>query len=337
MATFWDVDYDKAKGMYEDALETETEFSNKEYRQTDKYIIANNPSVEDNKIALEIKEIEPEESYLDQVKLARVFYNENTELIVDNQTNKLRSVKKEQVKDALTDCQFNSSECLDKVKDNDNNSVYGNAGDFIELEINIKDLKNKNIYLSMNSWGSTPLPLNPEYLKAKSAESSLIMFSINGDGEYTELNQIHPRELETTANLDITDIINKATSDTILVKIIWTQEHWIDQIAIHTSEEFEYRLEELLLTEANHSKDGDILNNLSEKDQNYTHTIQGDSIDLEFRPGRYIQKDNEKEAYVFISSGFYTSLRESLYPELEVDYNWQETVDAYVEELNKLK
>jgi len=336
MATFWDVDYYGAKGMYEDALENETEFSNKKYRQTDKYIMAKNPDVLAGSLALKIEEIEPEESYLDQIKLARVFYDENTELIVDNQTNKLRSIKKEQVKDALTECQFNGDKCLNKVKDNDNNSVYGNAGDSIEIKIDIKNLKSKDIYLTMNSWGSTPLPLSSDF-KAKSEASLSVFFDINNNGEYTELNQIHPRELETTAHLDITDIIEKSESDIINLKIVWTQEHWIDQISVVTSEEKEYRLEELLLTKANHSRDGSILDSLSEKDQKYAHTIQGDSIDLEFKAGRYIQKDNEKEAYVFISSGFYTSLRESLYPDLKVDHDWQKRVDAYVEELNELK
>jgi len=342
LATFWDIDYSRAKKLYEEAPLDGNGFADKKYRPTDKYILANNPDIIDNSIKLKIEEIEPEESHFDQIKLARVLYNKDAELIVDNQTNKLKSIKKELVKDALTECQFtnkkeNKKECLNIIKDNDNNSVYGNKGDFIEFKIDIKDLKDKNVYLSMNSWGTTPLPLKPRVLEASSDISLSVFFDINNDGKYTELNQIHPRELETTAHLDITDIIEKANNNTVGVKILWTQEHWVDQIAIVTSEELEYRLEELAITKALHSSGENLLNKVIEKDQIYGSTKQGDTIDLEFIPGRYEMTNNEKEAYVFISSGFYNALQTELYPELKVDYDWQETVDGYTKDLNNIK
>lgn len=338
MATFWDVDYTKAKGMYEDSLARETEFSNNKYRQTDYYIMANNPSIKDGKIKLNIKELEPEESHIDQVKLARVLYSEDSKLIVDNQTNQIKSVESREMNDSISSCLFSSTEgengeCLGEISNNDNKNIYGNKGDYLEFRIDTSDLRGKNIYLAMNSWGSTPLQRNPDYLRAESEESFSVFFYINKSGEYTELNQIHPRELETTAYLDITDLIEKSGGDEIKVKIVWTQEHWIDQISVVTSEENEYRLEELLLTKAEHSQVGDILDSLSQKDLIYANTKQGDEIDLEFTTGRYNRENNEKEAYVFISSGFYNTLS----PELEPDNSWQETIDRYVEELNKLK
>ncbi|PLX20668.1 hypothetical protein C0584_05510 [Candidatus Parcubacteria bacterium] len=341
MATFWDIDYSRAKEMYEETPLSDYGFSNNKYRTTDRYILANKPSIEKGILKLNIKELEPEESHIDQIRLVRALYNDQTELIVDNQTNQLRSIKKEKLREVISGCEINSQEikeeCLGEILENDNNSVYGRKNDFIEFEINTKNLKGKNIYLSMNSWGSTPLPMKPLAGKASAEASMSIYFDTEGNGEYLELNQIHPREIETTSYIDISELISRSQRDSLKAKIVWTQEHWVDQISVVISEELEYRLEELLTTEALHSSGEDVLERLEEKDFVYVDTKQGDEIDLEFRAGRYIKKENEKEAYIFVSSGFYNALRPELYPELEIDNEWQEKIDTYVEELNGIK
>ena len=342
MATFWETDYTLSKDMYENAPLDKNGFAENKYRGTDEYILANNPSIEDGIIKLRIEEIEPEESYPDQFKLARIMHGEDTELIIDNQSNKLRSIIKTEEKNIVSNCEFinengDSSDCLDSTKNKDNLNIHGRPGAKVELEIDITKFGNKDVYLVVNSWGSNPLPMNPEYLKASSNSLLPTFFDVEGDGEYVSFNHIHPREIQTDAHLDITEVIKMAKNNKLGIKIDWTDEHWVDQISIVTSEEKEYRLEELLLVKANHSRDNNVLDSLLEKDQKYAHTIQKDIINLEFSAGRYIKYENEKESYVFISSGFYTALRESLYPELEVDHDWQERIDGYVEELNGLK
>lgn len=86
-----------------------------------------------------------------------------------------------------------------------------------------------------------------------------------------------------------------------------------------------YRAEKLNLQRAYHSRlQKDVSGALKKGHwKEYLHTIPGDTVDLEFDAPNFELNKNEKETYLFRSSGFYTSLR----PEYKkLAGNWQEKI-----------
>jgi hypothetical protein len=344
LATFWGNTYDEAVDYYENSLLELNDFSSidsqRRNRPVDNYILSNNPSIEDGKLKLRIKEMEPEESHFDEIKLIRVLHNKDSELIVENRSNNIKTIKKMEEKGLVNSCYFFKEtseriECLSQISSKDNENLYANLDDYIELNIDIRDLKDKETYLSLSSWGSTPLPIIPDPNKASARASFIIFFEENG--EYKEYSMVHPRELQTDSYISLKEAIDNTNSGTLRIKIIWTEKHWLDQISIITSEEREFRMEELSISYASSSIEGDVLSKVEKRDNVYSHIKHKDSIDLEFDEGNLHVSSDEKESYIFVTYGFYHGLRSYLYPELEIDDEWQEKIDVYVEELNNLK
>ena len=98
-------------------------------------------------------------------------------------------------------------------------------------------------------------------------------------------------------------------------------------------EEKPYKQEELSLIDAVHSRDGNVLDEMSKMDYSYAHTVRGDSIGMLFSKPTIELGNNEKESYVFVSSGFYHGLRTYLYPEVDSRSNFADEIDRYVKKL----
>lgn len=81
--------------------------------------------------------------------------------------------------------------------------------------------------------------------------------------------------------------------------------------------------EELSIKKALHSRLGDVSTALSGKEKKETHLIPGDTIEVSFKNPTRSVSSNQKETYLFESSGFYTSLRPK-YKKLAG--NWQSRI-----------
>ncbi|RMD58736.1 hypothetical protein D6821_02835, partial [Candidatus Parcubacteria bacterium] len=102
MITYWDQYYERAKQMYENN-EAQDRF-----RPTDYYVMRLNPQVNDQgRLPLLLREIEPEESWIDEFRLIRAVYPQTAQLITTN--NQIKAINIIPLPERLQDCQFNQT------------------------------------------------------------------------------------------------------------------------------------------------------------------------------------------------------------------------------------
>ncbi|MDA3855164.1 MAG: thrombospondin type-1 domain-containing protein [Candidatus Woesearchaeota archaeon] len=330
LSTYFDQYYENSKSWYE-----EDSGDKQVYTLTDYYEMRLNPTIEDEGVKLLLKEIEPEESHIDEVKLLRTIYNENAELIIDHEENSIKIVDEELLENKILSCNLNEETCFEEIIETDSKFISVDAGNEIEIELDISELKDKEVYLIINSWGHVPMKNQLEPLEAYSEASIRTMFDL-GNGEYEILKDIHPRTIESNHYLYIGDIIDEAQNDKLSMKLLFTQSHNLDSVQMMIVDEKPFVQEELSLIKAEHSKDGNVLFNLLNKDNMYAHTVRGDEIEMLFSKPKLDLKEGEKETFVFVSSGFYHGLRTYLYPDVNPENDYLPEIEKYVEELNKL-
>lgn len=148
MSTIRNVNPGVAKTYYEYG-----EDSN--FKKDDYYILSLLPEIKDNKINLELKEIEPEESYIDRVSLSRYIFPKNSKLIINQNNNEPEIITYEKV-ESLISCENNDkSSCLEDIRNIDDNFIEAVKGHEINIKLDITELKNKETYLMFNSWGNS--------------------------------------------------------------------------------------------------------------------------------------------------------------------------------------
>jgi len=322
--------HEQAKKIYEKGFD-DSRFLKSQYL----YKLKLSPSVAKEGVKLVIKEVEPEESYLDHAGLLRIIHPGGSDIIVDNEKQEVRSVKKELI-DEMASCDYKDKDCQTILSRIDNNYIMGKKGDQLQANYDITNIRGKRIFLMINSWGheavkpqGPPLGVNSDH----TCSFEITLVDVENTDISVKLNDVHPAAIQSDNYIDITDAVGKLKGNKLGVKISWTQNHDLEFMTLLTVEDTPFQTEELMLVKADHQKDGDVLSLLKERNYKYTHLVTGDKIDLVFEPPKAILKPGEKESFVFMSSGFYHPLRTDLYPNIDTSDNWKKEIKAYAEEL----
>ncbi|MBI2048202.1 MAG: hypothetical protein HYT27_03605 [Parcubacteria group bacterium] len=128
----------------------------------DVYKIQNNVTLKSGYFVAQIKEIEPEESYIDHLSLSRVVYPKNAELIIDSKFEKIHVFEKKALErlegvisqgvtlngENVSSVVGNTKNTWKKMGDDDGYMLH--AGEYIEIEGKVKD-RNQNAYLLLRA------------------------------------------------------------------------------------------------------------------------------------------------------------------------------------------
>ncbi|MCA9497185.1 MAG: hypothetical protein KC589_09645, partial [Nanoarchaeota archaeon] len=306
-------------------------------KKTDLYLMKINPDIVDGVIKLKLDELEPEESNYDEIKLHRIVHDKNSNLVIDYLSNELKLSSEDKL-DNMLSCEFGGNSCLSDINEIDDLNLVGYVNDEIEFKFDINGLSGKEVYLMVNSWdngGILPPQLNPLEGYSACASFRTILFDLENNGNYVQLKDLHPREIESAYYLDISDVVSQAKSNEIGIKIVWTQEHTLDYIGMILADEVSPQVETLSLISAIHSDGSDVLDLVSSRDKEYAHTVRGEFIEFEFSAENLDLNVNEKVSYVFESSGFYHGLRTFIYPEVSVDDSFIAEIHRYLADIEE--
>ncbi|EKE29690.1 MAG: hypothetical protein ACD_2C00119G0001 [uncultured bacterium (gcode 4)] len=331
MSTYYDDSYAQAKKLYE----TEA-WDRLKYSIFDYYRMRMNPIVYPEGIKLAIKEIEPEESHIDMIELRRYILPEDAELITDTNSDKpVKAIRRTAIQSKMS-CMFNDKDCLGEMMKDDNRVVYGAPWeDEMMLKFDISRLRDKQVFLTVDSWQNSPLKpqTSPFDADAKSLELSFM----DDNWAFSRLKKdIHPNEIQSESNIEVSDIIKQIKRNDLVLKITWTTKHYIGSIKLSTTEEVPFDSEKIPLLSAKSTREGDVHGNMLIRDHKYAHTVKWDSIDLLFDKPKLTLTENKKENYIFVSSWFYSWLRTYKYPHISVDEEWKNDLNDYVAELKKV-
>ncbi|MCJ7816444.1 MAG: hypothetical protein MUP55_01180, partial [Candidatus Aenigmarchaeota archaeon] len=308
----------------------ETGMQSAEFLSQDIYKMRLQPEVTGGAIRLRIRELEPEESQLDRVRLVRVVHSRDSMAFSDN--NKIYSAKITEIK-PLSCTDESNSDCLDQISSDDMNYLRKDRGQYIIVRFRLDNSPSNNL-LAINSWENDFIPpiVSSPYAEGYSPGGS-IRISYHNNGAWRAGNDFHPRALKSTQYGIAVDSFADSEGF-ITLKLEWTGLHVVDKIAIVSIAEQPMKQEELSLISAQHSQDSDVTSSLLEKDFVYAHTVRGDSIDLEFDAGKMQPGPGETVDYFFISEGYYHGLRTYLYPDVDTSDSFKAEVNKYIEELN---
>ena len=155
--------------------------------------------------------------------------------------------------------------------------------------------------------GNIVMPILPFIMLQGGSKS--IHFSYLKNGKKIKFGTVHPRLDEATEALVMPKEAILADG-TVKLSLDWTREHRLLDVRLVAMDKVKSaELIECELKSAVHSREGNIeVRNLQTKDGNFTHLIQGDSLEIEFGDGK--PGDDRMAATYFLSTdGFYTSLR----------------------------
>ncbi|MFA6306606.1 MAG: hypothetical protein WCV70_02095 [Patescibacteria group bacterium] len=299
----------------------------------DIYRLKLQPKIEDNLISLQIKELEPEESNFDRVQLFRVVHDKDSLAYSDNYdiyVSKLGEIKPFSCLDEK------GQSCLEAISQADDKRIRKNPGDYIVLKFKVDDLALKP-FLSITSWESNFVPkLITSPLEEGYPASIMLTSYLDKTGQWAKAGQdFHPRAIKSNefSKVDLSSFIDK--NGIITLKLGWTAIHSLDKINLTTSEDEPFKTEELQLTKALNSRDGDVTSKLLKQDYNYAHIIRGGSINLTFKSDELKLDKDQVVDYFFLSQGFYHGLRTYLYPEVDSTDSYVKEVNNYIKELNE--
>ena len=123
------------------------------YSENEIYMLKNKPTIIDSKLKLQIKELEPEESQIDQVQLIKVVHDKDTIAFVSDslygEDNNIHNAKLTELK-PISCVDENNKDCLFQIMNEDENYLEKDKGDYIILKFK-PDMVDNN-YLYINSW-----------------------------------------------------------------------------------------------------------------------------------------------------------------------------------------
>lgn len=312
----------------------------------DLYKINNKSDLNNNgELKLQIKEMDPEESFIDQIKVFKVEHGEDEEILVDNKYQNFYVLARKIIEKAVMPEQIS----IDGEK-SDLGEIFGSS--FLSKQkgvrlhyghrasLNFPDLKmSDDLFLIMRvkerGWSPIAKTIFTTFPAAyyltiatlglasrfflKDFASFLpifaligggnrsIKFSYDNNGKTGILGEIHPRMAET---IELVPVSKEAISagGKLNLNLEWTRTHHLISIGVvnfDKSRAKNCKLKELELIQTRHSRVGqDFSPTLKNRDKNYMHTVQGDTIDLIFK-----DKFSSSGTYLVSASGFYTDLR----------------------------
>lgn len=253
----------------------------KEY--TDYYLLMKELIPKDEVYSLKIKEELEETSHIDKVSLLQIDHPEGVK-IAPTLEGKLYTYK-EPLTAAANVVNSQGEDITELISTGaDNKEYFGRQGEEIMLRFAKNGLRDETRLILSSD---LPRP-KPNY-----AKSIHLQFK-DKKGQWQNLVVLHPHEYWDIWAVDLSPYLEDLGKDEDLeIKIFFTQDHKLDFVALDTSQQAPIVVTELPLLKATHSKDNDIRLKLETSDNDYTRTIKGDYIDLEFP---YLSKPTQKEA-----------------------------------------
>jgi hypothetical protein len=316
----------------------------------DLYKIRNNPKTGNSgEIKFQIQERDPEESFIDHLKVFRVIHEKSREILVDNKYEKFYSLEKNKIEKAILPEQVSINgkkaepgKIFGKHFLEESNGIRLHYRQNVSLGFKgVKPGKNNYLILKVKERGWSPVAKTlftvfPAIRFLALAFTgfvlpwffggavSILPFIILGDGNrsinlfcknrgsFKFFGSVHPRMKE---SVELVAIPEQAISadGRIDLNLEWTRTHHLVSIGIIDFAEDEsrnYEIEELKLIKAIHNRNNkNHASLLGSRDLNYLHTVQGDTVDLVFRSQKNDNKNDKQHTYLFSASGFYTDLR----------------------------
>ncbi len=315
LVTYKNQYYELAKQGYE-----QNSGDPRQFKQTDYYKIRLNPDVTADGVKLLLKEIEPEEDNIDEVRLIRVIHPQGSSAFVDEQSQSIQTTASMKSM-ALKTCTTNDGkDCSRELSAIDDQWIEGNKGESFTVTFDLSNVDKNNLYLKMHSWENDPPPLQPLPFNARANESLKIDIVDNTHPEKVllSLKDVHPRDIALSDDMvDLKEAVKAVTGNTLTIRITWTAHHVVDYIGLIEARPTAMTVEELPLIKAVKTGGVDVLKELVAKDKVYVHLVRGEEIALTFaRPQKTLTADDQ-DSYFFVSSGFYSGLRTYLYPKVD--------------------
>ncbi len=336
MMTYKNQYYELAKQGYE-----QNSGDPRKFKQTDYYKMRLNPDVTADGVKLLLKEIEPEEDNIDQVRLIRVIHPQGSSAFVDEQSQSIKTTASMKAIALKTCTMKDGKDCSRELSAVDDQWIEGNKGDSFTVTFDLSGVDRDNLYLTMHAWESDPPPLQLAPFKAKA--NSLNIDIVVVDNAHPErvlysLKDVHPRDIALSNDMvDLKDALKAMTGNTLTIKINWTAHHFVDHIGLVEAQPAQMNMEELPLIKAVKTGGVDVLKELSARDNVYAHLVRGEDIELTFAAPKEALKADEEESYFFVSSGFYSGLRTYLYPKVDPSMDtFKNELKEYVHQLGSM-
>lgn len=306
-------------------------------RQEELYKIRLKPDVSAKGITFQLKELEPEESHIDQVRLVRVIHPKGAYVFADQESNTIKAIQRSSPS-APQSCSIKGADCLKAIKSLDKAHIDADRGDRMTVTFDLKGRNVKNLYLTLNAWKkSIDKPQLSPY-KASTGNNSIVPVIILDPAhpeKPKQLKHLHPRAMASRLEVGLGDALRGYKGDTLSIELQWTNHHFVDYVALIEAQPVVFKREELSLTKAAHSKTKNVLWRLLRKDKIYVHTVRGQSVDLTFARPRKTLKEGETETYFFVSSGYYHGLRTFMYPKVDPsEESFRKELQSHINDLN---
>ncbi len=300
----------------ENNLLMDSEFENGEV--TDKYLLENGLRPKNGSYQMKIEEFENSEDFIDQLQLYTLDHTKDTELGLTPE-EKLVSYSKNDLNKPKS-ASLNDKSILEKVKEkNDkkratienNKTFYLKFGDIT----NYRWSQSKLVVTAsgFESHTESDFSTNAEIKSLRS-----LYFSIRtGDGEWTDVDVVHPRNNPSDYVLPLKEAIQetgfeKGTRDSSLqVRINSTAKHNIDRIALDDSYPTPVKKKEASIREVIKIEgDGETIyqnKSLTEDDNAVMHLVPGESCTVTFNiPSQEPGNAFEERDFLVMTKGFYT-------------------------------
>lgn len=365
--SYW-PEFETAKTMYEQALEpgkTRLEPEGTGYERGDLYRLQQPPVLKDGRYKFLILEREPEESFMDELKLLKVVHEPTTQVFAAADRSKLYAFDVSQIKQPASCSTDRGVRCEELIRQPETtaDALLLQANETINITFDYVPLTAPKLLVrakynlamaravSQRKTSSLPPPLSRllarlsdwllPMLYACQDGSIRVLYQVlyqDAQGDWRRMADLHPRALSySTEVLEIPEeamqTFNRAQA--IRLRLLWTQLHALSFVGLVDGPSQSVSLERLAPVRAYHHRlKGDQAESLRKKDADYLHTIQGDVVEVEFETGQPIP-EGKAATFAVASEGFYTNLRTDLYPDVDLNYYksfWHEPPDEALTE-----
>ncbi|MGM0404929.1 MAG: hypothetical protein ACQEQM_02150 [Thermoplasmatota archaeon] len=289
---------------------------------TDKYLLENSLQPKDDSYQMKIEEFENSEDFIDQLQLYTLDHTKDTRLGL-TPGEELVSYSKNDL-DKPNSASWNDSSILEEVKEKndkkratveDNDTVYLDFGDMT----NYRWSQSKLVVTASGFESSTEDDFSTN-AEIKSLRS--LYFSIKiGDGEWTEVDVVHPRNNPSDYVIPLREAIqknrfnNSDLDSSLQVRINSTAKHNIDRIALDDSNPTPVKIKEASIREVvKTEEDGETIyqnKSLTGDDNAVMHLVPGESCTIKFDvPSQESGNAFEERDFLVMTKGFYTKYEE---------------------------
>jgi len=364
--SYW-PEFETAKTMYEQALEpgkTRLEPEGTGYERGDLYRLQQPPVLKDGRYKFLILEREPEESFMDELKLLKVVHEPTTQVFAAADRSKLYAFDVSQIKQPASCSTDRGVRCEELIRQPETtadalllqaNETINITFDYVPLtapKLLVRAKYNLAMARAVSQRKTSSLPPPLSRLLARLSDWLLpmlyacqdtirVLYQVSyqdAQGDWRRMGNLHPRALSySTEVLEIPEeamqTFNRAQA--IRLRLLWTQLHALSFVGLVDGPSQSFSLERLAPVSAYHHRlKGDQAESLRKKDADYLHTIQGDVVEVEFETGQPIP-EGKAATFAIASEGFYTNLRTDLYPDADFNYYksfWHEPPDEALTE-----